>query len=130
MVDPPLLWYINSTGCQRRLGLLCFMCETAFDIEHDHNLLCCDNCLYKRADSGDDISQVNVYGIKKKYSLNYLTTPEYQALLVDEVLGDELGERNARPIPLPNQAQRAACVTVLDDFYMSKLLEVHVRSAC
>ncbi len=103
-VDLSLLWYINSTGCQRRLGLLYFMCKTAFDIEHNNNLQCCNNCFYKRADSSDDISQVNIHSVRKKHFLNYFTTPEYQALLVNKVLGNKFGRRNTRPILLPNQA--------------------------
>lgn len=99
---------------------MCFMCETVFDIEYDHILLYCDNCLYKHADSGDDISQVNIYGIRKKHSLNYFIMPEYQALLIDEILGDKLEGGNTRLILFLNQAQRTACITALDDFCMSK----------
>lgn len=73
---------------------MCFMCKTVFDIKHDHNLLCCNNCLYKHTDSSDNIFQMNIYGIRKNNFLNYFTKSEYKALLIDEFLGDKLRERN------------------------------------
>ena len=46
-VDPSLLWYMNTIGCQKRLTLACFMCPTTFRRYHDNNETCCDSCLYQ-----------------------------------------------------------------------------------
>lgn len=102
------------------MSFLCFRYETTFNINCDNNLLCCNNCIYKYTDSGDEICQVNVYGIRKKQSWKYLTMSKYQVMLVNKGLKDKLSERNTRLILLSNQAQRVAYIITLDNFCLSK----------
>lgn len=102
IIDLLLLWYINNIECQKRLSFLCFIYKIVFDKEYDNNLLCCNNCIYKYIDYGNNIFKVNIYGIKKKHFLNYLTIFEYQALFINKVLKDKLRRKNFRPISFPN----------------------------
>lgn len=71
-------------------------------MDYDHNLLCYNNCIYKHTDFNDNISQINIYHIRKKYSLNYFTIFKYQLMLVDKILVNKLSRRNIRLIPLFN----------------------------
>lgn len=96
------------------------MCDTAFNENYDYNLLYYDNCIYKCGDSGNNILQVNVYDIRKKCYLNYLTILEYQVMLIDKIFKNKLNEENTRLILLFHQKQYAACIIGLDDFYISK----------
>ena len=103
-VDPLLLWYINNIWCQRWLSLLYFKCGTFFKMDHDNNLLCYNNYLYKCGDSNNNIVYVNIYGITKKLLMNYLILFKYQILLIDQVIGDKIEKKKARAIFFPNQA--------------------------
>lgn len=43
-LDPAVLWFINTTGCRRRLALACFMSSSFFTRQTAHS--CCNNCIY------------------------------------------------------------------------------------
>ncbi len=48
--DPAVLWFLNTTSCQRQMVLVCFMCKMAFDDRIDRKN-CCDNCMYNREEA-------------------------------------------------------------------------------
>ncbi len=80
-VDPALLWYINITGCYKKLALACLMCKTAFEKHLDDNNFCCDICLYKaNAENldnvGDKIPLFKLHGIIGYMFLCYRLTDE------------------------------------------------------
>ncbi len=82
-VDPALLWYINTTGCRRRLALACFICKTAFERHLDDNNFCCDIYLYKTNaknldNARDKIFSFKLYGITGYMSLCYHLTEEFK----------------------------------------------------
>lgn len=98
-IDSLLLWDINSTKCETYLSFVYFTYDTTFNMDYDHNLLYYNNCIYKYMDFNDNISQINIYYIRKEYSLNYFTILKYQPMLVDKILVNKLGGRNIRLIP-------------------------------
>lgn len=50
-VDPPILWYLNTTGCRARSMMASFADTTAFSPE-PRRRDCCDNCIYNSTVSG------------------------------------------------------------------------------
>ncbi len=82
-VDPALLWYINTTGCRKRLALACFMCKTAFERHLDDNNFCYDICFYKANaenldNAGDKIPSFKLHGVTGSLSLCYRLTEEFK----------------------------------------------------
>lgn len=82
-IDPVLLWYINTTGCRRRLALACFIYKMTFERHLDDNVICCNICLYKNnAKNLDNASNIippfKLYGITGYLSLSYHTTEEFK----------------------------------------------------
>lgn len=85
-VDPPLLWYLNTIGCRRRLLLACFVDKYAFNPQVNSNI-CCDNCIYKQANEDNNernqdmtlalIPEWRLYGVTAVHSLNYRGTKKW-----------------------------------------------------
>lgn len=76
-VDPSLLWYVNTIGCQRRSTLTCFICPTACRWYHDNNETCCNSCLYQLVGQTNAPS-FSLHGVSSCLSLHYHATAEYQ----------------------------------------------------
>ncbi len=75
-LDPAVLWFINITGCCRRLALACFM-SNSFFIGQTVSAYC-DNCLYDKWQEVDSVVPVfERHNITVQYCLWYLTTNEY-----------------------------------------------------
>lgn len=71
---------------------------------YNNNLLYYNNYLYKYSNSGNNISNLNVYNIAKKHFLNYFILLKYQILLINQVLEDKLKRKNAIAIIFTTQA--------------------------
>ncbi len=80
-IDPAILWFINTTGCRRRMILACFICTKAFrQMEHTH---CCDNCMYERTPLGA-IPVFELQGVIAKTSMRFHQTREWKENRVKE----------------------------------------------
>lgn len=67
----------------KTVKLVYFICETAFQMEYNNNLLYCNNCLYKQRNSDNNIAYMSIHSIIKKFLLNYYIILEDQILLID-----------------------------------------------
>lgn len=103
--DPAILWFLNTTGCQRQMVLACFMCKMAFDDRIDWEN-CYDNCMYNRGEAGQ-VPVFEVYNVTAKLRMMYAGTTEYTDLLLS-------GERQrlfAENLPGgPKTAAKQTCV--------------------
>ncbi len=80
-IDPVILWFVNITGCCRRMILACFMCKKAFrPIDHTY---CCDNCMYKRALPGTT-PVFQLQGVTAKMSMWFHQTREWEEIRFEE----------------------------------------------
>lgn len=111
-IDPAILWYVNTTGCHRRMILVCFICTKAFrQMEHTH---CCDNCMYKRVPLGDT-PDFELQGVTTKMSMRFYQTREWEENRVEEEYIQRVDHEVTRAIKTSN-TQRLACETALNNF--------------
>ncbi len=80
-VDPPLLWFLNTIGCHRRLVLACFADDSAYG-RFAPDISCCDNCLYSsyesaNAEEDSDMPEWELHDVTMRHSLRYLETNEW-----------------------------------------------------
>ncbi len=80
-IDPPLLWFLNTVGCCRRLVLASFADDSAFR-SHALDISCCDNYLYSSyegANGGNDsgVPDWELHDVTVRHSLHYLETNEW-----------------------------------------------------
>ncbi|MCJ1467000.1 ATP-dependent DNA helicase Q5 [Pseudocyphellaria aurata] len=74
-VDRAVLWFINTTGCRRRLILACSMRNAAFSTAQRSR--CCDNCMY--AEQTDKNTPIyDVLGITARQSMRYFESKEWE----------------------------------------------------
>lgn len=111
-VDPPLLWYLNTTRCHRRLSLACFVNKYAFNPQVNSNI-CCDNCIYKQANEDNNernqdmtlalIPKWRLYGITVVHLLNYRGTKGWAEKELEAMTSKEYELR------LQKEQQRLRC---------------------
>lgn len=99
-VNPPLLWFLNTTGCRRRLALACFADDSAYG-----NLVpkisCCDNCLYSlyestNAEEDFGVPEWELHDVTMRHSLRYLETNERHRRQEEIEIAKEIDIRTAR----------------------------------
>ncbi len=115
-MDPAVLWFINTTGCYRRLAFACFISNSFFTRQITHAY--CDNCIYDEWDEIDLVVLVfERHNITTRHYLQYLTTTKYiQTAKIQRTTG--LTQRQQRE--KTSMLDQDACKAVLTDFAISK----------
>lgn len=77
-VDPPLLWFLNITGCYKRLALACFADYSAYR-NLTPKMSCCNNFLYSsyksvNAEKDSGVPEWELHDVIMRHSLRYLET--------------------------------------------------------
>lgn len=77
VIDPAVLWLINTTECCRYLALVCFISN--FFFQRATHIVCCDYCMYYKWNENDtDIPAFEHQGVTVQHCWRYLQTIEYQ----------------------------------------------------
>ena len=114
--DPGILWFLNTSGCRRRLILACFMCKKAFKPFPDLADYC-DNCMYNHMVAGQ-VPEFELYGVTAKLAMMYERTLEYSELQLSAER-DRLRVINPRN-PKTMAKQALACTAALDGFAIQR----------
>lgn len=113
-VDPAVLWFINTTGCRRRLALACFTDDLAFKICARGN--CCDNCMYALAEEANiDVPAFECQDVTAQHTIRYKNTKKYKRELV-AAKQKELMEQEIIQVQKTSLIQIEACRTALNNF--------------
>ena len=99
-VDPPLLQFLNTTGCCRRLALACFADDCAYG-NLAPKMSCCDNCLYSsyksaNAEENSGVPEWELHDVTIRHSLHYLETNKRHRRQEDIEIAKEIDIRTAR----------------------------------
>ncbi len=99
-VDPPLLWFLNTIGCRRRLVLACFADDSAYG-RFAPDISYCDNFLYSSYESANveedsGVPEWELYDVTMRHSLRYLETNEWYRHQEDIAIAKEIDIRTAR----------------------------------
>lgn len=74
-VDLAVLWFINTTGCRRRLILACSMRQAAFSMVCPPK--CCDNCMYAEQ-TDKNMPIYDIHSITARQSMRYYESKEWE----------------------------------------------------
>ena len=99
-VDPPLLWFLNTTGCRRRLALACFADDSVYG-NLAPKMSCCDNCLYSsyesaNAEEDSGVPKWELHDVTMRHSLRYLETNKRHRRQEDIEIAKEIDICTAR----------------------------------
>lgn len=75
-VDPTVLWFVNTVGCQRCLILACFMQASAFTMSFSFD--CYDNCIYE-SDPNRDVPVYDIHDITARQSIRYFDSKDWES---------------------------------------------------
>ncbi len=111
--DLAVLWFLNTTGCQCRIVLACFMCKMAFDDRINCEYYS-DNYMYNHGEAGQ-VPVFKAYDVTAKLSMMYAGTVEYSDLLFSSKHQRLLAENPLRG-PRIVAKQTRACEEALNNF--------------
>lgn len=74
-IDPAILWFINTTGCQQFLILILFLCEKVYKAKKRNNMSC-NACMYAHT-KNRNIPGFALHHATAQMSIRYEQTEEY-----------------------------------------------------
>lgn len=125
-VDPPILWYLNTSGCRARSMMASFVDTAAFSSD-PRRQDCCDNCLYNaEAGSNSELPEFRKHRFDISISMRYLQSTEYCESQIPAAL-QAAEERIARAASKPTRTQRTAVRQAIDSWAFEHFGYLHRR---
>ena len=124
IIDPAVLFYVNTRGCHCRAIMALFEDGTAFAAQRYRN--CCDNTIYSAPTDSTVPLQWSLHGVAACVSIRYTETRHYADQLVeDEMARMRLVPMNNTSLIKPNANQLAAVRRSLDTWAIQQWPRSH-----